>query len=306
MRGERAVAPFEPLPFSRLPERPRKAHGFFGMRAREVVVPSAPFGRLRVHVRELGDGPPLLLVHGLMTSSYSWRYVVEPLARRYRVIAPDLPGAGRSDKPVDRPYGARALATFVGELVDALGIGGCEAIGNSLGGYLCMWLALERPEALSRLVDIHSPGVPDARLRALHAALRAAPARRALEWVIARDPERWAHRNVHCYDETLKSLEEAREYGAPLRTPEGRRAFVRWLAEALDPAEMTRLCEELAARRDDGRGFPIPLELLYAREDPMVPPSVGEQLHALVPEAPLRWLDHSSHFAQVDTPQALL
>jgi pimeloyl-ACP methyl ester carboxylesterase len=54
---------------------------------------SRPFGELRVHYREHGKGEPLLLIHGLMTTSYSWRYVYSALGSRYRIIAPDLPGA---------------------------------------------------------------------------------------------------------------------------------------------------------------------------------------------------------------------
>src|SRR5215813_2061653 len=60
-----------------------------------------------------GDGPPLVLVHGLMTSSYSFRYVLEPLGRRYRVFAPDLVGAGLSDKPLDFHYSVDNVARFI-------------------------------------------------------------------------------------------------------------------------------------------------------------------------------------------------
>ena len=70
---------------------------------------------MKVHYRELGSGPPLLLVHGLMTASYSWRYVAPKLAETYRVIVPDLPGAGASDKVVGKTYSLDALGTWVGD-----------------------------------------------------------------------------------------------------------------------------------------------------------------------------------------------
>ena len=76
---------------------------------------SAAFGRLRIHYKAYGSGPPLLLVHGLMTSSYSWRYLLDELGGRFRLVVPDLPGCGRSAKPVDRPYQPAALATWIGE-----------------------------------------------------------------------------------------------------------------------------------------------------------------------------------------------
>src|SRR6185503_16446012 len=108
-------------------------------------VDSRAFGPLDVAYRELGDGPPLPLVHGLMTSSYSFRYVLAPLAERYRVLVPDLPGAGATTAVPDRSHGAAEMASFLGELIDALGVRGAACVGNSLGGYLCMRLALADP-----------------------------------------------------------------------------------------------------------------------------------------------------------------
>lgn len=299
------MKPFQPVPFATLPDVPRVAHAWHRTEKRVLELDSEPFGAHRVHLRELGSGPPLLLVHGLMTSSYSWRYVMEPLSRSFHVVAPDLPGAGRTDKPAVR-YTASALASWLSELCGALGIRGCDVIGNSLGGYLCMRAALADSGVFGRLVNVHSPGVPDARLVALHAALSLPGARGLLASLARRDPERWAHRNVHYFDETLKSLEEAREYGAPLATREGAAAFASWMADALDPTAMRDFAAELRVRRDDGRAFPIPLLLVYAQQDPMVPPSVARRLHDLVPDAQLAWLERSSHFAHVDSPDRLL
>lgn len=293
--------PFAPIPFASLPERPRLPHDFARCDVEEVSVDSAPFGSIRVHVRSMGSGPPLLLVHGLMTSSYSWRYVYAPLAERFRVIAPDLPGCGRTEARPDRPHSARALATFLGELQRALGIEGCAAVGNSLGGYLCLQRVLDDEHAFSRLVVVHAPAFPEPRLRALHAALDLPGARTVLRLAIHRNPLKWAFRNVHYRDETLKSLEEAREYAAPLSTHEGAAAFARWLHDALDPGELRVFAERLRTHPPS-----LPLLLLYAREDPMVAPSVGPRLAALLPRARFEWMDETSHFAHVDTPLRVL
>ncbi len=296
------VRPFAQMRFEDLPERPRLAHPFFDRQEERVVVPSRHFGRTTVSVRRTGSGPPLVCVHGLMTSSYSFRYVLERLSKEHEVIVFDLPGAGRSDAP-DVPYGPEELADFIGETLDALAVRGARVLGNSMGGYLCMWLALRRPEAMSRLVNLHSPGLATPRMHALELALRFIPGSGAIvDRLVRRDPERWAFRNVHYYDESLKSLEEAREYAAPLRTEAGRRAFGRYLGDTLKASTMRRFERALTATRP----FPIPLMLVYARRDPMVPPSVGERLGRLVPEAPLVWLEAASHFAHVDAPDAFL
>jgi pimeloyl-ACP methyl ester carboxylesterase len=271
------------------------------------LVESAAFGSVRTRVVTYGreTAPPLLLVHGLMTSSYSWRYLLEPLGSKYRLHIPDLPGCGESQPLPDRRHSGLALASFIGDLQDRLGITGCDVIGNSLGGYLCIQRALQEPQSFNRAVVIHAPALPQARLRALHLALKVPGTAQALSHVVRRDPLRWAHRNVHYYDESLKSLEEAHAYGDPLATKAGAGAFIRYLADALDPAELTDFVKELERRRDQGQGFPLPLQLIYAREDPMVAPEIGPKLHELIPDAEFHWLENSSHFAQVDSPAPL-
>ncbi len=297
--------PFKPGPFDALPDAPRRPHIYFETSERRLEMTSQPFGKIGIRLREHGQGPPLLLVHGLMTSSYSFRYVMEPLGRHFRVIVPDLPGAGQSDKP-DARYSGAALATWIVELVDALGIRGCAAIGNSLGGYLCMRAALDEPGLFGKLIDMHSPGLPEARLTALHAALSVPGVQAALARWVRRDPERWAHRNVHYFDESLKSREEAREYAAAISDAAGARAFVRYLADALAPRELGDFVAQLEALRAAGKPFPSELLMLYATEDPMVPPDVGRRLHALVPGAELVWLEQSSHFCHVDSPERVV
>ena len=125
--------------------------------------------------------------------------------------------------------------------------------------------------------------------------------RALLSRVIRKDPVRWAHKNVHYCDETLKSLEEAHAYGDPLATPEGATAFVGYLADALAPHGFAWFVDELAERP-----FPVPLRLVYSTKDPLVRPENGSRLAALVPGAELVWLKDSSHFAHVDTPDALV
>lgn len=293
-------APFSQLPFASVPLRPRLPHPYCATEARSVLVESE-LGRTMAHVRVTGQGPPLFLIHGFMTTSYSWRYLLEPLGRHFRLYVPDLVGAGRSDKP-DVDYHPDRIAAWIGALGDALGITGCAMIGNSMGGYLGMRLALQRPDAISRLVNLHSPGLRTGRNSALKWALRLVPGwQHVLRRVVQANPHKWVHRNVHYYDETLKSQEEHREYGDPLATPEGFTAFCHYLEDTMSADAMDAFESKLSSTP-----FPIPLQLIYARRDPMVPPEVGERLHALVPASELQWLDEASHFAHVDAPEAFL
>ncbi|MRG90422.1 alpha/beta fold hydrolase [Polyangium spumosum] len=296
-----ALRPFERLPYDALPALPRIPHGYHRAEARTVRVPSRIFGDVRVHVRVTGSGPPLLLVHGLMTSSYSFRYVLEPLGRHFRVYAPDMPGSGRSDKPTGADFSARSFGAFLAELQEALGIRGCVIAGNSLGGYVAMHLALQDPAAASRLVVNHAPGTPDPRYFALRALLSTGAGRALLRHLVQRDPRRWVYRNVHYHDERLKSREELDEYGAPLATDDGITCFTKSLHETLAPAGFRAFVDAL------GRApFPVPLLFVYARKDPVVPPRVGEALHRLARGSELRYLDGTSHFSHVDSPDRLV
>ncbi len=298
------VVPFRQGRFGDLPDAPRVPHPYFAAPLESVEVTTEAFGGTTAAYRVHGEGPPLLLVHGLMTSSYSWRYVLEPLGRRFQVYAPDLPGAGATSKPV-AAYTAENTARWVGAFQEAVGVRGCATVGNSMGGYVCMELALHDPGAMSRLVNLHSPGFPELRLWALRAVLSIPGMLSVLSGLVRLDPVRWTHRNVHYFDESLKSLEEARMYAEPLSSREGRLAFGRILRDTMDPAAMGRFQARLGALRGAG-GFPIPLQLLYAERDPMVPAAFGPRFAAAVPDAEFGILPDASHFAHVDAPAAFL
>ncbi|MCZ7683608.1 MAG: alpha/beta hydrolase [Sandaracinaceae bacterium] len=258
-----------------------------------------------MHVRRFGEGPPLLLVHGLMTSSYSWRYVLAPLGARYTCYAPDLRGTGAASPASRRPSRRRRWPT---------GSAPCRTRSRSRAARASRtpWAATSRKWAALRgvpfrsLVSVHAPGVPEARIAALGAALAVPGASTILGALVARDPERWCHANVHYWDESLKSLEEAREYAAPLRTADGRRAFAKHLGETMALGPMRRMHALLAERRARGEPFPCPLLLVYAKRDPMVPPRFGPIFAERIPSARLVLLDEASHFAHVDAPERFL
>jgi len=283
--------------FTELPELPPRSHDFSTLERRSVAVPLPGRAPITLSYVTKGQGPLLLLVHGLLTSAYSWRYVISPLARDYTVVAVDLPGAGRSDAPADYSASPQSLAELLDGFVKALGHERAYVVGNSMGGYVTLWWALKHPERFDRLFIIHSPGFPELRLYALHGLLSLGFGW-LLEW-LARVPEQFALDNCHYHDMTLISREQTREYGAQLADDARRECFRRNLWETMSPWEMRKLP---AAVRAAGGKLPK-TKLLWAREDALVSPKFGPRYQALLGGAELVWLDESSHFTQVDSPE---
>lgn len=110
---------------------------------------------IRVHYQEFGDSsdPTLVLIHGFTASTYVWRSVAPALAEQgFHVIAPDLPGFGFSEKPSWFDYSIGAHARIVQRMMNRLGIGKATIVGSSYGGAVAMWVTLDNPERVAKLV----------------------------------------------------------------------------------------------------------------------------------------------------------
>ena len=91
-----------------------------------------------LYAEESGDGPPLILLHGLGGSLFTWRHVVATLARLHHVIALDLKGFGQSDKPFDEHYSAADQAALVSAFIRKRGLRGVILVGHSFGGVVAL------------------------------------------------------------------------------------------------------------------------------------------------------------------------
>ena len=114
-------------------------------------------GRL-MNVVDVGEGPPLLLVHGLSGCWQNWLESIPPLAADHRVIAIDLPGFGESPMPAD-PISVSGYARIVIELLDALGVDRATIVGNSMGGFVGCEMAIRFPTRVRRLVLVAAAGL---------------------------------------------------------------------------------------------------------------------------------------------------
>jgi pimeloyl-ACP methyl ester carboxylesterase len=104
----------------------------------------------KIYYESVGKGLPLVFIHGSMTSHVSWDFQ-KPLSKKNRLILLDLPGHGKSD-PLNEEISVDLLADYMAEFIKGLGIEKMVAVGHSLGGAICIQLALNYPELLRALV----------------------------------------------------------------------------------------------------------------------------------------------------------
>jgi pimeloyl-ACP methyl ester carboxylesterase len=133
-----------------------------------------------VNVIDLGEGPPIVFVHGLSGSWPNWLEQLPVFAADHRVITLDLPGFGHSPMPHE-PISISGYARVVDGLLDTLGVDAAAVVGNSMGGFIAAELAISVPQRVERLVLISAAGLSTYGNRG---GLRAVPVFRRLERTI--------------------------------------------------------------------------------------------------------------------------
>jgi pimeloyl-ACP methyl ester carboxylesterase len=254
----------------------------------------------RVAYRLAGEGPPIVLIHGITSSSANWRRVAPLLARHHTVIAPDLIGHGQSAKPRG-DYSMGAFASGIRDLVVALGIGPATVVGHSLGGGVAMQFSYQFPERTDRLALVSSGGLG----REVHPLLRAAtlPGSELLLPLLSAGGIRAgsvaigrALRRVGIKLGT-DTVEIARGH-VSLHDAESREAFVQALRASIDPGGQRVSATDrlyLAAQ--------LPLLIVWGRCDRVIPVEHGEHAHELVPGSRLHVFDRAGHFPHLDEPR---
>ena len=115
-----------------------------------------------MRVVEAGSGPPVILVHDFLVSHLEFETVLAPLAERFRVLAPDLPGFGESEKPSPAryAYGIESFAEAIVDMIAGLELGRVSIVGHSLGGAAAITVAAAHPELVERLVLVDAMTYP--------------------------------------------------------------------------------------------------------------------------------------------------
>ncbi len=250
--------------------------------------------------RRAGEGPALVLLHGIGDSSLSWAPVMSGLARDHDVIAPDLLGHGASDKP-RADYSLGAFANGMRDLLDVLEVERATIVGHSLGAGVAMQLAYQYPQLVDRLVLVGAGGISRSVSPLLRAAtLPLAPSaigllhlpgvRRAVGHAV-RALTRLAAVAGHEAEDILRVLD-----GLP--DGEARTAFARTLRGVVDTRGQLVTSLDRSYLVAD-----VPTLIVWGTKDPIVPAHHATVAHACLPGSQLELFQDAGHFPHRDDPQ---
>ncbi|MFN2615929.1 MAG: alpha/beta fold hydrolase [Thermoleophilaceae bacterium] len=257
----------------------------------------------RVVYRLSGEGPLLVLVHGITSSSQTWESIGPRLAERFTVLAPDLLGHGRSAKPRG-DYSLGAYASGIRDLMISLGFERGTFVGHSLGGGVAMQLAYQFPERTERLVLVSSGGLG----REVSLVLRAAtiPGAEVVLPLLASNRLLGAGRGVGRFLDRVRlspktDIAEIARGHASLADPEARAAFVHTLRAVVEPSgQRVDARDRLYLARE------VPFLIMWGEEDSVIPARHGQRAHELVRGSRLEVLPDAGHFPHLDQPDRFL
>jgi 2-hydroxymuconate-semialdehyde hydrolase len=241
---------------------------------------------------DLGEGPPVLLLHGFPTSSFLWRREAWLLAQRMRVIVPDLLGYGQSQKPAQADLSERAQVGYLRELLDGLGIEQLAVVGHDLGGAMAQMLALDPGPNVRALVLLDSACFDAWPIEAVRMLQSATPDQQTPEFVESIIGLTFDLGVAHAGRVEEEALQA---YAEP------------WIAE---PASFFRAAraitgEGLADREEDLGALDIPAFVIWGEDDPFLESGLGERLGEAIPGSTVAMLPGCSHFVTEDAPQTV-
>lgn len=242
----------------------------------------------------IGDGPPLVMLHGTPWSSWLWRPIAERLAEHFRVHLYDLPGYGASSKHPEHPVGLDVQGELLAELLPRWGLERPHVIAHDIGGAVALRARLLHGArfaslALVDVVALRPWGSPFFTLVQQHAAvfeqLPTAIHRGAVEAYIRGA----SHRGLQ--DAALAALI------APWLSDEGQSAFYRQIAHA-DERHTTEFEGQLGDLEE-------PVHIVWGERDAWIPPDRADRLQDAIPHASMTTVPEAGHLIQLDAPEAL-
>ncbi|MDX2184234.1 MAG: alpha/beta fold hydrolase [Gemmatimonadaceae bacterium] len=251
-------------------------------------------GTQRVHVRDEGAGPAIVLIHGTGASLHTWDAWAVALRDSFRVVRFDLPGFGLTGPSATGDYSIEALTAFVGAALDALQVPSAILVGNSLGGEVAWQFALRAPARVRGLVLVDPAGLPIDAPPPMAMRIARTPVVNALVRVVSpRALVRKSLLDVYAND-ALVSDTLVDRYWALLRRPGARDAFVRRVQGQRYAADAP--LERLA----------VPTLVVWGAADTWIPAALATEFVRRIPGASLAMIPDAGHVPHEEAPAATL
>jgi 2-hydroxymuconate-semialdehyde hydrolase len=245
-------------------------------------------GALKTNYHDVGQGFPVLMIHGSgpgVSAWANWRLVIPELARSQRVIAPDMVGFGFTERPAGFVYGMDAWVQQAVDFLDALGIAQADLVGNSFGGGLSLALAIRHPHRVRRLVLMGAAGVDFPITPGLDAVWGYEPSFENMRRIM----------DVFAYDRGLVTDELARlRYEASIR-PGFQESFA-----AMFPAPRQRWVKSLASPEEQIAQLPHETLIIHGRDDQVIPLENSLRLSQLISKSQLHVYGQCGHWTQIE------
>lgn len=249
---------------------------------------------------QVGQGPVLLLLHGLGCDHTTWSPVIDGLAEHYTVIAPDLLGHGLSDKP-RADYSVGGYANGVRDLLTVLGIDKVTVVGHSFGGGVAMQFAYQFPERTERMILVASGGLGPEVTPAIRAITTPGfqQAMGLLTLPGVRHVGTAGLRSLAALPTAAtRDLAEVADIYDSFKDPRARaairhvvRAVVDWKGQIVSMADRAYLTEAM------------PMCVVWGRDDLVIPVRHARNAAALAPKARVEIIARSGHFPHKDHPE---
>ena len=255
-------------------------------------------GHRRAFVKA-GQGPVLLLLHGLGCDHTTWEPVIDALAKRYTVIAPDLLGHGRSAKP-RADYSVGGYANAMRDLITVLGVDKVTVVGHSFGGGIAMQFAYQFPERTERLILVASGGLGPEVTPAIRAittpgfhqvlGVLTLPGVRHVGMAGLRALSATPLKHARDLDEVANIYDSFKDPYARAAIRHVVRAVVDWNGQIVTMADRAYLTEAM------------PMCVVWGRDDRVIPVRHANNVGELAPKARVEVIPNAGHFPHKDHP----
>lgn len=247
-----------------------------------------------VHFVQRGAGDVLLLLHGFMAWSYTWRHNMAFLSSHARVIALDLRGFGLSSRSALRGHSLDDQVEFVRNFMDAVGVERAVVCGNSMGGEIALRLALSHPDRVRALILVSTAGLIQRKSRSrIERIALSTPGIGPLLLRVAVMNRRFAEQALRAayFDSSLVTAADVAAYLLPARVPGSAPVLLRMLRDS----DFGRTADRLGEINQ-------PVLLVWGEADPWIPPEHGQQLAALLRGSQLLLVPECGHVPHEECP----